>query len=165
MVRESAFQFPVADLLAHVGDRRNIVVAAPVDWGLDLSRVGPQLAADLVLESASGGIVVRGPVTTLVANTCHRCLTEWQEPLVVELLEALGVDDDPDGYRLHGDVADLEPPLRDAVLLAVPLSPTCRPDCRGLCAVCGADLNGTSCPGHDDEPDSPFAPLRGLLDT
>jgi len=165
MVRESAFRFPVADLLAHVGDRRNIVVAAPVDWGLDLSRVGPRLAADLVLESASGGIVVRGPVTTLVANTCHRCLTEWQEPLAVELLEALGVDDDPDGYRLHGDVADLEPPLRDAVLLAVPLSPTCRPDCRGLCAVCGADLNGTSCPGHDDEPDSPFAPLRGLLDT
>jgi uncharacterized protein len=165
MVRESAFRFPVADLLAHVGDRRNIVVAVPVDWGLDLSRVGPQLAADLILESASGGIVVRGPVTTLVANTCHRCLTEWQEPLEVELLEALGVDDDPDGYRLHGNVADLETPLRDAVLLAVPLSPTCRPDCRGLCAVCGADLNGTSCPGHDDEPDSPFAPLRGLLDT
>jgi uncharacterized protein len=165
MVRESAFRFPVADLLAHVGDRRNVACDAPIDWGLDLSRVGPRLTADLVLESASGGIVVRGPVTTLLANTCHRCLKEWQEPLVVEILEALGVDDDPDGYRLYGDLADLEPVLRDAVLLAVPLLPTCGPDCRGLCAVCGADLNGTSCPGHDDEPDSPFAPLRGLLDT
>lgn len=165
MVRESAFRFPVADLLAHVGDRRSVAIDAPIEWSLDLSRVGPRLEADLVLESASGGIVVRGPVTTMVANTCHRCLREWQEPMEVDILEALGVDDDPDGYRLHGDVADLEPVLRDAVLLAVPLSPTCRPDCRGLCAVCGADLNGTSCPGHDDEPDSPFAPLRGLLDT
>jgi uncharacterized protein len=165
VVRESAFRFPVADLLAHVGDRRPISFEAEIDWGLELSRVGPTLFADLVLESASGGLVVRGRVSTGVANVCHRCLREWQETLVVEVLEALGVDDDPDGYRLHGDVADLEPVLRDAVLLAVPLSPTCRPDCRGLCAVCGADLNGTSCPGHDDEPDSPFAPLRGLLDT
>ncbi len=165
MTRESVFRFPVADLLAHPGHRRRVEVGAAVDWGLDLSRVGPHLAADLVLESASGGLVVRGPVTALVANTCHRCLKEWSEELVVDLLEALGVDDDPDGYRLYGDVADLESVLRDAVLLAVPLSPTCRSDCRGLCAVCGADLNGDSCPGHDDEPDSPFAPLRGLLDT
>jgi uncharacterized protein len=165
VVRESAFRFHVADLLAHVGDRRPISFEPEVDWGLELSRVGPKLAADLVLESASGGLVVRGRVSTEVANICHRCLKEWQETLVVDILEALGVDDDPDGYRLHGDVADLEPVLRDAVLLAIPLSPTCRPDCRGLCAVCGADLNGTSCPGHDDEPDSPFVPLRGLLDT
>jgi uncharacterized protein len=140
-------------------------MATPIDWGLELSRLGPDLTGDLVLESASGGLVVRGRVATVVHHTCHRCLTEWQEDLVVNVLEALGVPDDPDGYRLYGDIADLEPVLRDAALLAVSLSPTCRNDCRGLCAVCGADLNGSSCPGHDDEPDSPFAPLRGLFDT
>lgn len=165
MVRESVFRFHVSDLLSHPGHRRAEHFETTVDWGLELSRVGPPLSADLVLESASGGLVVRGQVTTVVANTCHRCLTEWQEPLLVDVLEALGVPDDPDGYRLHKDVADLEPVLLDAVLLAVPLAPTCRPECRGLCAVCGADLNGSSCPGHDDEPGSPFAPLRGLFDT
>ena len=165
MTRESDFRFAVADLLAHPGHRRSVSIETKVDWGLELSRVGPLLTAELWLESASGGLVVRGPVTSVVGHTCHRCLTEWQESLVVDVLEALGVPDDPDGYVLNRDVADLEPVLRDAVLLAVPLSPTCRPNCRGLCAVCGADLNGDSCPGHDEEPDSPFAPLRGLLDT
>jgi uncharacterized metal-binding protein YceD (DUF177 family) len=114
-----------------------VLVEAIVDWGLELTRVGPQLTAPLTLESASGGLVVRGEVATTAVHTCHRCLKEWSEELLV---------------------------LRDAVLLAVPLSPTCQEDCRGLCAVCGADLNGGSCPGHDDEPDSPFASLRGLLD-
>lgn len=165
MSRESPFRFHVADLLAHPGHRRSVAMATPIDWGLELSRLGPALTGDLVLESASGGLVVRGRVATVVHHTCHRCLTEWQENLVVNVLEALGVPDDPDGYRLYGDVADLEPVLRDAALLAVSLAPTCRDDCRGLCAVCGADLNGSSCPGHDDEPDSPFAPLRGLFDT
>lgn len=163
-VRESAFRFPVADLLSHPGSRRTVLVEALVDWGLELTRVAPRLTAPLTLESASGGLVVRGEVATTAVHTCHRCLKEWSEELLVPVLEALGVDDDPDGYRLQGDVADLEPVLRDAVLLAVPLSPTCQEDCRGLCAVCGADLNGDSCPGHDDEPDSPFASLRGSLD-
>ena len=165
MVRESPFRFHVADLLGHPGQRRAATIEVPIDWGLELSRVGPMLVADLVLESASGGLVVRGTAATMVHHICHRCLTEWDEDLTVSVLEALGVPDDPDGYRLYGDVADLEPVLRDVVLVAVPLSPTCREDCRGLCAVCGADLNGSSCPGHDDEPDSPFAPLRGLFDT
>ncbi len=165
MVRAPVFRFHVADLLAHPGHRRAEVIEAPIDWGLELSRVGPVLVADLVLESASGGLVVRGTASSMVHHTCHRCLTEWDEDLVVSILEALGVPDDPDGYSLHGDVADLEPVLRDVVLLAVPLMPTCQDGCLGLCSVCGADLNGSSCPGHDDEPDSPFAPLRGLFDT
>ena len=139
-------------------------IEASVHWGLELSRVDPAvpLHARLALEGTSGGIVVRGRVVATGRHTCRRCLTEWAEPLEVEVLEVLGTD--PEGeYRLHGDEADLEPPLRDAVLLSLPLRPLCRPDCRGLCAVCGADLNTGSCPGHEEAPDSPFAPLRDLL--
>jgi uncharacterized protein len=62
-------------------------------------------------------------------------------------------------------VADLETPIRDAVLLAVPVGPTCKPDCLGLCATCGGDLNTGACPGHDEEGDSPFASLRELFDS
>jgi len=161
----SPFRIPVSDLLADPGHRSPITIDAPIDWGLELSQVGPQLHADLVLQGASGGVLVRGSVETEATHSCHRCLTEWTEPIEVEISELLGLDEDPDGYPLDGDVADLETPIRDAVLLAIPLSPTCRPDCRGICATCGGDLNTGSCPGHDEELDSPFASLRELFDS
>jgi len=154
----------VSDLLREPGHRRAVDLEAPVDWALELSRLEPAqpLRAHLVFEGVVGGIVARGRVAVTVRHTCRRCLVEWTEPLYVDILEVLGTDTEVE-YRLHGDEADLEPPLRDAVLLALPLRPVCRPDCLGLCAVCGGDLNTGSCPGHDEAPDGPFAPLRDLL--
>jgi uncharacterized protein len=102
-------------------------------------------------------------VAVVARHTCRRCLTEWPEPLEVDVFEMLGSDPEAE-YRLSGDEADLEVPLRDAVLLALPLSPLCRPDCLGLCGVCGADLNTGSCPGHGEVPASPFTVLRDLLE-
>lgn len=164
----SPFVVPVSDLVSVPGSRRKVDVDAPVDWGFELSDVGPTLHADLTMENASDALVVRGPVRTTLGLTCHRCLTEWEEELVVELTEVFGLgadaDEDEDSYRLEGDVADLEPMLRDTVLLEVPLRPLCEADCRGLCATCGADLNTDSCPGHDEESTSPFAVLRDLLE-
>lgn len=159
----SQFRFPVPDLL-EAGHRRDAVIDTTVDWALELSRIGPGLHGALTLEGASGGVLARGRVATSVTHTCHRCLTEWSEPIVLDLVEVLGLGDDADGYPLDGEVADLEPPIRDAVLLEIPLAPTCRPGCRGLCARCGGDLNTGSCPGHEGETDSPFAPLRELLE-
>jgi len=165
MTRAAApFRFPVSDLLGDPGPRRQVGIDTAVDWSLELSRVGPRLAADLTLEGASGGVLVRGRVETAVTHTCHRCLIEWTEPRILAITEVLGLDDDPDGYPLDGDVADLEPVVRDLVLLDLPLAPTCRPGCLGLCARCGGDLNTGSCPGHEEEVDSPFASLRDLLE-
>jgi uncharacterized protein len=160
----SPFRFPVPDLLADAGGRRDVVIDAAIDWGLEMSRLGPSLLGAVSLEGASGGVLARGRVETMVTNTCHRCLIEWTEPVVIEITEVLGLEDDPDGYPLDGEVIDLEAPIRDAALLGVPLAPTCRPDCRGLCAICGGDLNTGSCPGHEEEIDSPFASLRELLE-
>ncbi len=160
----SPFRFPVSDLLGDGGRRRPAVIDTTVDWSLELSRIGPALRADLTLEGASGGVFARGRVRTTATHTCHRCLTEWTDDLDLPLAEVLGLDDDEDGYPLDGDVADLEPAVRDLVLLDLPVAPTCRPDCRGLCARCGGDLNTGSCPGHEEEHDSPFASLRDLLE-
>ena len=154
----------VSDLLREPGHRRHVDLEAPVEWALELSRVEPTvpLRAALMLEGILGGILVRGRVSVTVRNTCRRCLTEWTEPLSVDVLEVMAGDPDAE-YRLQRDEADLEPPLRDAVLLALPLRPLCRPDCRGLCAVCGGDLNTGSCPGHGEAAGHPFASLRDLL--
>jgi uncharacterized protein len=155
----------VGDLLHQPGFSRPVQLEAPVDWALESSRVdaGIPLRADLVLEGASGGMVVRGRVSVVARHTCRRCLTEWTEPVEIEVFEMLGRDPEAE-YRLAGDEADLEVPLRDAVLLALPLRPLCRPDCLGLCDVCGADLNTGSCPGHGEAAASPFTVLRDLLE-
>ncbi len=164
MAPSSPFVVAVADVIAEPGTRRDVRIETTVDWGLELARVGPELAAELTLENAAGVLVVRGPAETELGFTCHRCLAEWSESLRVELTEAMGFDDDDAGYSLDDDTADLEPVLRDAILLEVPLRPVCRPDCLGLCGTCGADLNTGSCPGHPEESSSPFAGLRDLLE-
>jgi uncharacterized protein len=161
----SPFRFVVSDLVNRPGERRAESAAATVDWGIELSRLIPEegLAASVSIEGVSGGVYVAGSVTATAEHTCHRCTAVWTEEIEVPVAEML--ETDPSGeYPLDGEVADLEPVLRDAVLLALPLVPTCRPDCLGLCARCGADLNTGACPGHEEESSSPFAGLRELLE-
>ena len=161
----SPFRFVVSDLLRRAGERRAEHLTAADSWNLELSRLVPEepLEAELTLEGASGGVFAGGTVAATVEHTCHRCTTPWTEEIEVPFGEMIAAGEDAD-YPLEGDVADLEAPIRDTVLLALPLVPTCRPDCRGLCGRCGADLNTGACPGHDDESTSPFAGLRELLE-
>ena len=160
----SPFVVPVSDLMSAAGSRRELHLDTSIEWGFELAAVGPELHAELILENASGVLIVRGPAATNLGLTCHRCLTEWSDPLQVDVAEVVGFDDDTDGYLLDGDDVDLEPVLRDVLLLEVPLRPLCRQSCLGLCATCGADLNAGSCLGHDEESSLPFAELRDLLE-
>ncbi len=72
---------------------------------------------------------------------------------------------DDDERYLDGDLLDLEPAFRDAVVLALPMSPLCRDDCPGLCVECGVPLADAG-PGHrhEDAPDSRWAALRQFDD-
>ena len=74
-------------------------------------------------------------------------------------------DDEGIIYHLDGDLLDLEPVLRDAVVLALPMSPLCREDCPGLCAECGVPLADAG-PGHrhDEATDPRWAALKQLGD-
>jgi hypothetical protein len=72
--------------------------------------------------------------------------------------------DDEERY-LDGDLLDLEPALRDAVVLALPMSPLCRDDCPGLCAECGARLADAGPDhGHEDATDPRWAGLKRFDD-
>jgi uncharacterized protein len=97
-------------------------------------------------------VLVSGVATMPLAGECGRCLEPVSDTLTVDLQElfaypdsgpgsAAGEDDDEDLARMEGDLLDLEPVLRDAVVLALPLTPLCRPDCAGLCADCGERLD------------------------
>ena len=122
-------------------------VPAPADLGLALigAPVGADLALDLRLESVSEGILVSGTASAPIEGECGRCLRQIGYPLTVTLQELYAYPDsatdattgEDEVGRLRGDLIDLEPALRDAVVLALPNSPLCRENCPGLCPECG----------------------------
>jgi uncharacterized protein len=102
--------------------------------------------ADVVLEAVLGGVSVTGTVHASWTGACRRCLAPASGTLRLPVRELY--TDEGDGeetYPLSGDEVDLEPLVRDAVLLELPQAPLCRPDCRGLCPSCGVNRNEESC--------------------
>ncbi len=182
MAATSPFVVPVGELLRHPGQVRPVRVEAPVDWGVEYSvTIGePPLMAALELTAVPGGVVIRGSVEVTMRSTCARCLAETDHVHRVEVVELArptddGTDDAGDAYPLDGERLDLEPIIRDEVLLALPLLWRCDPPCQGL--VPGSidpapgeglgealqnDLN-TAAPGRRS--DSPFAALRDVFET
>lgn len=142
------------------------VAPAPPGLGLDIIGVpeGTEMQVHMRLESVVEGVLVSGSARVRLAGQCVRCLDDLERELEADFQELYVYDGDPDDetLRLDGDFLDVEPVLRDAVVLALPLQPVCRPDCPGLCPECGAHLADD--PGHGHEVADPrWAALRGLL--
>ena len=122
-------------------------VPVPAGLGLDVVRIpeGDELALDVRLESVMEGVLVSGTATAPIAGECARCLDPLTDRVEVELTELFAYPDtateestDPDEVsRVVDDLVDLEPVVRDAVLLALPQAPLCRENCAGLCPECG----------------------------
>jgi uncharacterized protein len=157
------FVVHVAALRRDIGTRWHEQRRGPLD-DLDCSgsAVPPGSApvADVVLESVLGGVSVVGTVTATWAGACRRCLEPASGVLRVAVRELYTEHGDgEDTYPLENDEVDLEPLVRDAVLLELPVAPLCRPECRGLCPECGADRNREAC-GCE----APRDPRWGALD-
>jgi uncharacterized protein len=166
----SALRVPVADLLKRVGAQRDVHVTAfaPEAFGAGAAAVpeGAPVELDLVLERLPEGVVARGSLVTEWRAECSRCLADAQGAVAVHVDELFEPSPVPgETYPLGDDVIDLEPMVRDAVVLELPAAPLCRPDCAGLCPICGGDRNLTACDCHDDEPDPRWAALRQLSDS
>jgi uncharacterized protein len=142
-------------------------VPAPADLGLDMVGVplGSEVELQLRLESVMEGVLVSGMARARIAGECVRCLEKVSDAVVAdfqELYSYSGDDTDDEAGRLEGDLIDLEPLLRDAVVTALPWRPMCRPDCPGLCPECGARLADDPEHGHDAA-DSRWAALQAFL--
>jgi uncharacterized protein len=139
-------------------------VAAPADLGIALVAVpeGSDIELDLRLESVMDGVLVTGTALVTVTGECSRCLEPLAFDREVDIQELYeypetdhrgrvveSKDDEDELPKLEDDLLDLEPTLRDAVVLALPLQPLCQPDCEGLCIDCGANLNDD--PDHAHE--------------
>ena len=95
------------------------------------------------------GIFLQSTFDAIVTSECVRCLTEFDQNLHTEFEELYAFDSrsvSESGLILQEDAnIDLEPLLRDYLLVEIPISPLCREDCKGLCAYCGEDLNQRVC--------------------
>ena len=161
----------VADLVEHPGASRRLAAdfALPAEMVLQLVEVRGPVRVEGVLEGIVDGVLLRGEVVADVALSCARCLAPVDDELRVPVAElysdptrALTPDDVEAGYEIREGVIDLEVLLRDAVVAGAPTAPRCRPDCRGLCAGCGADLNAADCRCPQDAPDPRWQALAGL---
>ena len=143
-------------------------VEAPNDLGIEVIAVPPgsPIDLDLMLESVIEGVLVTGSATAQLRGECVRCLTEVSDELVVDLQELYVHPEseavEEEAGRLEGDLIDLEPLLRDAVVLDLPFQPLCREDCLGLCAECCANLNAHPEHGHDAPIDPRWEKLSTL---
>ena len=123
----------------------SLTVAAPADLGIEVLQVteGSPVELDLRLEAVMEGVLVTGTAHASLAGECARCLEPISDDIEVRFQELFVYEDhalpeeDDEVSMLQGDLVDLEPLLRDAVVLALPVNPLCREDCPGLCTECG----------------------------
>jgi uncharacterized protein len=137
------------------------VAPAPVGFGdpevIGVAK-GSEVELDLLVESVVEGVLASGTAKAATVGECSRCLDPLSGTVEVRFTELFAypdsateaTTDEDEVARLVDDLIDLEPTVRDAVVLALPQVPLCSPDCRGLCAECGvkwADLG----PDHAHE--------------
>ncbi|MGH3275294.1 MAG: YceD family protein [Streptosporangiaceae bacterium] len=119
---------------------------------------GADLELDIQLEGVAEGVLVTATVTAPLGGECARCLEPFTSVMSVRFQELFTLAQEvagPDGYVLDGGLLDLEPALRDALVLELPLAPLCAGDCPGLCARCGIRLADAP-PGHGHEDRGPM---------
>jgi uncharacterized protein len=159
----------VRHLVDRPGATRSVQVVEPVGGlRLELAAVPEDapVRADLLLESVVEGILVSGPISGRARLSCARCLRPFEQGFGVEVQELFSRSAAPGGeeYLLssQGEI-DIEPMVRDAVLLSLPFSPLCRPGCLGLCERCGGDRNLGECTCGPEPADPRWAALDGLF--
>jgi uncharacterized protein len=169
----SELTYPLAALLAEpAGSRRDYAFeGVPLDLGEHLELAAP-VSGWVRFSRTNRGIFIRCGVETALALECSRCLKPITLPLSMAISEeALPAIDIATGKPLDPDVEpeivrlndhhelDLEPIIREAIQLAEPIAPLCRPDCPGLCSVCGETLES----GPHDHDETPLDPRLEAL--
>ncbi|MFI1015639.1 YceD family protein [Streptomyces sp. NPDC020965] len=159
-------------------------IQAPKNLGVEGVVGVPEGAAveiDLRLESVMDGVLVTGTARASAEGECVRCLEPLRLDVAADFQEMFTYPDADDRSRsrtaepgddaegediltLEDGLFDLEPVLRDAVVLALPMQPVCREDCAGLCVQCGIRLDDDP-DHHHDAVDIRWAALQGLAET
>lgn len=139
-------------------------------------RIERPLEARLSVMPAEEGCLVRGRLTGTVIVPCNRCAEDaevkinasFEEYEDISTEENAALDDAaPDGmshvvYDRHAPMLDLAAVCWEEFMLALPVAPLCREECKGLCPVCGTNFNEGQCACTPEDDDPRMAPLREL---
>ena len=146
---------------------------APDGWRVELIGVpaGGDVHVDLRLESVMEGVLVTGDVDVPVTGSCARCLEPIEDTLHLDVQELYAYEgstteatsEEDEVRRIDGDFLDLEPLVRDTVVLTLPLAPVCTEDCAGLCVDCGQRLDDLPADHAHEVIDPRWAGLAGKL--
>ncbi|MFD1722474.1 YceD family protein [Amnibacterium endophyticum] len=156
----------VRDLVRHPGEMRertvDLEVPERLGEGLVAVQQGSPLHVDLRLESLHEGVLASGDVVATAQGECARCLAPVSLPVEVEFAELFGYPaDEPFDHQLDGDLLDLEPVVRDAVVLALPFQPECVDGCEDL--ELGPGISLITADARAEEPADPrWAALQGF---
>ena len=146
---------------------------APAGWKIEVIGVpeGAPVHLDLRLESVMEGVLVSGEVTVPLVGSCARCLEPIEDSMRLDVQELYAYEgstteetSDEDEVRLvEGERIQLEPMVRDAVVLSLPLAPVCDEDCAGLCAECGQRRDDLPADHSHEQLDPRWAGLAAKL--
>ena len=188
MKKSKLFLFNTHDLPRRAGEMRehDLDVPAPERIGIDVIAVPEDqgIHIGMRLTSVSEGVLVDAQVSTLAEGECIRCLDPMEMPIARNFqelyryapekahtkaqrkaAEAYDDLDEDDELMMDGEFIDLEGPVRDAIVLALPINPLCDEDCPGLCQGCGVKWSLLE-PGHHHVATDPrWAGLTELLET
>ena len=183
-IKESPFLFNCHDLPRRAGEIREfeLTITEHESMGLPFFAipVGEAIEVDLRISAVSEGVLASAEVRALAVGECTRCLDRIELDLDESFNELfiyetdprsrsskrhekeIVVEDEEEVLTMQGDSIDLEGPIRDALILNLPVNPLCSEDCLGLCPGCG--VKWVELPedhGHD-EVDIRWAGLKGL---
>ena len=153
-VIKTPYTVDVYDLMHRPGEmrERSIDIVVPEEFGNAMIAVkaGSELRVELRMESLHDGILVSADIDGTAAGECGRCLIDIEQAIQVEIQELFAYSsDEAFEYEVREDTIDLEPVVRDAVVLSLPFQPVCQDECLGLCPQCGDRLLDN--PGHEHE--------------
>lgn len=156
-------------LEASLGTSRTYEINYPTIFISDDVTLSP-LEGSFVATHTSEGVYINGRFQSAIQTECVRCLEDAFVPITLKLDELFYyppevAPESEDNYTFIGETGfiDLSPLVRELSLLETPIKTLCRPDCQGLCMICGQNLNEADCGCVDDEIDPRMAKLRGLL--
>ncbi|NUU14032.1 DUF177 domain-containing protein [Curtobacterium pusillum] len=163
----SPYALRVRDLAHRPGEMRehslDITVPDAMGAGVIAVRQGATMHIDVRLEGLHEGVLVSGHASAEAEGECSRCLIEISEPVEVDFAELFAYDASEDfDFFVHDDLVDCEQVVRDAVVLALPFQPVCRPDCPGLDPVTGERLADIGEQRAHEVLDPRWAALSGL---
>lgn len=167
-IGKNSLRINALEMLRRPGTLKEIRLSVSPDV-IDLSdqRIVPdsEIELDLVCESLSDGIVVRGRIVAVFHGECRRCLKPVVGRVETDVHELYQVAiTDPDAFLIEGEQIDLAPMVRETVILELPDAPLCRVECPGLCPTCGRDLDEGQCSCPTEAVDPRWSVLDALRD-